>query len=206
MPIAADVETRQYRLLLRRAGIQGDASNRAGVKRVTRFALGIAAVLVATGAGQATGQTTPKPCTAKSLSAHFDGRKDGVTEVDRYVLLRNRSATPCSLTDRPAGASVFVADGDFHNGYQVTVQRAQKPPARVVLRRGQEALLVLTYPQVCLPPEKGTRTYLALALRGPGSNRDLSVDAPSEPMTLDGGALRQCQPLTIGSYSAVAQR
>lgn len=157
-------------------------------------------LVVGTGVGQAAAQATTEACTAKSLSLRFEGRTDGLHEVERYVFLRNRAAVPCALTGTPEAAAVFVADGDHHQGVLVTVKRSPKAARRIVLQRGDEALLVLTYGQ-CLPPDRGKRTYLALLLGGTGPGRDVSVDAPSEPLTLDGGALQQCNPLTVGSFS-----
>lgn len=165
--------------------------------------MSLAVVFVGICAGQAAGASTTKTCTAQSLSLRFEGREDGLHEVERYVLLRNRTDAPCALAATPEAAAVFVADGDFHQGVQVTVKRPPTPAPRLVLRRGEEALLVLTYGQ-CLPPDRTKRTYLSLLLGGTGPGRDVSVDAPSEPLTLDGGALQQCDPLTVGSFRRAA--
>lgn len=144
-------------------------------------------------AGQSAGASATKACTAKSLTLRFEGRKDGLNEVERYVLLRNRADAPCALAATPEAAAVFVSEGDFDQGVQVTVKRPPTPAPRLVLRQREEALLVLTYGQ-CLPPDRTKRTYLNVLLRGSGPGRGVSVDAPSEPLTLDGGAIQRSSP------------
>lgn len=168
-----------------------------------RAVFALTTVLMAGGAQHvAAGPAAPKaqPCRAEALSGRFDGREDGLTQTARFVLLRNKAKASCTLSDRPEGAAVFeVKSSDSHRYSRVELQKALVPPAHVLLRGGEEALLVLEYDN-CLPPLPGARTYLALRLRGTGPGRDLTVDAPSEPLTVDGGALRDCN-LRIGSYT-----
>jgi hypothetical protein len=188
------------------AGVRAPLSNDPQMKRWRpRVSMALAAALLCAAAGQAVAQPAgakpPPPCKASALSARFEGREDGLTEVARFVLLRNKTRATCTLSDRPDAAAVFrVRAADWHEGVAAAVEKAEVPPARVVLRPGQEAQLVLKHGN-CLP-NRGEQTYLALRLRGTGPGRDLTVDAPSEPLALDGGALRQCD-LSIGSYTSV---
>jgi hypothetical protein len=156
--------------------------------------LAVGSTVLAVGPSTATAAAKLEQCRADRLDARFDGRRDGLTSIDRTFRLRNNGKKPCFLLDRPdAGAVFLVENSHSHRGEEVTVERSSGRPVRLVLQPGTSASSTLTYDN-CLPFSRDARTYLALRLGGSGPSRDLAISPQAEPLSLDGGVLRQCNP------------